>query len=112
VSDDDELIELGEPDEIPVYNQSMNVIAELKSRVRELEAERDRLKAEVNRQKRLDLSGECDRLRARHAALVEAFEQAEGEHPLSCEYADDARYTWPDRWAIIKAALAEVKSIK
>ena len=43
MSDDDEDIELGEPDELIVYNQSMSVIAELKSRVRELDAE---LKAE------------------------------------------------------------------
>ena len=47
-------------------------VKQLETRVRELEAEMDRLKTEVDRQKMLDLSGECDRLRARHAALVEA----------------------------------------
>jgi predicted RNase H-like nuclease (RuvC/YqgF family) len=49
---------------------------DLTERIYELEDERDRLNVEVERQKRLDLSGECDRLRARHAALVEAVEFA------------------------------------
>jgi hypothetical protein len=101
--------------------------SEFESRVRELEAERDRMKEENERMEKVikkmihadprqlwniaaaEVMEENTKLRARHAALVEAFEQAEGEHPLSCEYADDARYTWPDRWSIIKAALAEDK---
>jgi hypothetical protein len=55
---------------------------ELADRVLELEAERDRLKAEIERQKRLDLSGECDRLRARHAALVKLVTKI--AQPISC----------------------------
>ena len=111
MSDDDEDIELGEPDELIVYNQSMSVIAELKSRVRELDAElkAEKLSKSANAALVHEKNLELTQLRSRHAALVVAFEQAEGEHPLSCEYADDARYTWPDRWVIIKAALAEVK---
>jgi hypothetical protein len=83
----------------------------LESRVRELEAERDRISKDLGDclQKQIQMALDALIIERNHAALVEAFEQAEGEHPLSCEYADDARYTWPDRWSIIKAALAEVK---
>ena len=84
MSDDDEDIELGEPDELIVYNQSMSVIAELKSRVRELEAERDLLRKDnetlLNHATEMAkaLGKERDdslRLRTRHAALVEKYNE-------------------------------------
>jgi chromosome segregation ATPase len=59
------------------YADSCSESDSMLSDIRELEAERDRLKAEIERQKRLDLSGECDRLRSRHAALVEAAKDYE-----------------------------------
>jgi len=65
--------------------------------IKNLEAERDRLKAEIERQKRLDLSGECDRLRSRHAALVEAAREV---LPVTED-------SWQRRK--LKAALGEVK---
>lgn len=38
--DTDEPIELGEPDELPMYNQAVNTIKALRARVAELESER------------------------------------------------------------------------
>jgi hypothetical protein len=116
MSDDYEPLNLGEPDELPVYNQAMNVIAELKSRVRELEAERDRLKyvfeKEMDHSKFLaelvqHLYGdgwenltihEAKKLRTRHAVLVEAAKGALHFVPFVSGY-----------YKALEAALAEVK---
>lgn len=45
-------------------------------------------------------------------ALIEAADRIEGEHPLSCEYEPDARYTWPKRWDAMKAALKAFEAKK
>jgi hypothetical protein len=82
-----------------------DLVARDNTRLWELEAERDRLKAEIERQKMLDLSGECDRLRSRHAALVEAAEVSLYSMENFCGYREDHAGAIDN----IKAALAEVK---
>jgi hypothetical protein len=113
VSDDDEGIELGEPDELPVYNQSMSVIEELKSHVRKLEAERDsEIQARIYAEKLL-MNEPCTvkehtGLIARHAALVEAVIGCRDiSHGILKGILDMSKIQDIDR--ILKAALAEVK---
>jgi hypothetical protein len=67
-----------------------DLVARDNTRLWELEAERDRLKAEIERQKMLDLSGECDRLRARHAALVEKYNEL--LYSVGNKYPDESRH--------------------
>ena len=54
-NDDDEPIELGEPDELPMYNQAVNKVRllndeinKLRARVAELEAELARIKSNID----------------------------------------------------------------
>lgn len=55
VDDTDEPIELGEPDELPMYNQAVNTIKTLRARVAELEAKFAALVAAAT-----GLVGECE----------------------------------------------------
>jgi hypothetical protein len=44
--------------------------------------------------------------------LEEAIKQIQIDHPLASEYASDARYTWPDRWAQLQEKLRSMREVK
>jgi len=113
MSDDDEDIELGEPDELIVYNQSMSVIAELKSRVRELDAElkAEKLSKSANAALVHEKNLELTQLRARHAALVGEVERIIGRIEFTENYPSkkDRLESILDAAKRLKAALEELK---
>jgi hypothetical protein len=43
---------------------------------------------------------------SREREALRAMDRVEDEHPLVGEFAEDARYNWPDRWAKLRAILA------
>jgi hypothetical protein len=93
--------------------ENASEICKLESRVRKLEAERDRLKDENEfMAEQLDLAAnkhlknlfDIAKLRARHAELVEAAKEMD----LLCERLGDLGKN-NETWNKLKAALAEVK---
>jgi hypothetical protein len=41
----------------------------------------------------------------RKQAVLDVIEKVNNEHPLSCDFAEDARYVWPAQWKALCEAI-------